>query len=160
MPRLSLWKVLKKPGVPPQILKIITSFHEDMQAEVRIGGALSEFFRVRNGLRQGCILAPIPFNLFVSAVVSTLKNDRVEFGVDVLSRHRWKSVGDRTAKSWLAVVKVAESQFADDLALYAAKLVIARFIRMTSVWRLTVSVSKTKGMASGDGLSAADVVLW
>ena len=57
-------------------------------------------------------------------------------------------------------MKVTESQFADDLALYASKLGIARFVRRTSVWGLTVSVSKTKGMASGDGLSAADIVPW
>ena len=71
VPRLALWQVLKKSGVPPQMLKIIASFHENMQAEVRIGGVLSESFRVRNGLRQGCTLAPTLFNLFFSAVVST-----------------------------------------------------------------------------------------
>ena len=41
VPRLALWQVLKKSGVPPQMLKIIIFFHEDMQAEVRIGGVLS-----------------------------------------------------------------------------------------------------------------------
>ena len=120
VPRLALWQVLKKSGVPPQMLKIIASFHEDMQAEVRIGGVLSESFRVRNGLRQGCTLAPTLFNLFFSAVVSTWRTDCVEVGVNVLSRPGRKLVGDRTAKSRLAVVKVTESQFADDLALYAS----------------------------------------
>ena len=48
----------------------IRSFHEDMQAEVKVGGALSESFAVRNGLRQGCTLAPTLFNLYFSAVVS------------------------------------------------------------------------------------------
>ena len=62
--RLALWQVLKKLGVPPLMLKISTSFHEGMQAEVRIGGVLSEYFRARNGLRQGCTLAPALFNLF------------------------------------------------------------------------------------------------
>ena len=37
MPRLALWQVLKKSGVPPEMLKIIASFHEGMQAEVRVG---------------------------------------------------------------------------------------------------------------------------
>ena len=50
MPRLALWQVLKKSGVPPQMLKVIASLHGDMQAEVRFGCALSESFRVRNGL--------------------------------------------------------------------------------------------------------------
>ena len=98
VPRLALWQVLKKLGVPPQMLKIITSFHEDTQAEVRIGGALSESFRVRNGLRQGCTQAPTLFNLFFSAVVSTWRTDCVEVGVNVLSHPGRKLVGDRTTQ--------------------------------------------------------------
>ena len=117
MPRLALWQVLKKSGVPPQMLKIITSFHEDMRAKVRISGALFESFRVRNGLHQECTLATKLFNLFFSAVVSTWRTDCVVVGVNVLSCPGRKLVGDRTAKSQLGVVKVTDSQFADDLAL-------------------------------------------
>jgi len=40
-------------------------------------------------------------------------------GVIVLFKHGRRLVGDRTAKSSLERVKVTESQFADDLALYA-----------------------------------------
>ena len=40
--------------------------------------------------------------------------------MNVLSCPGRKLVGDRTAKPWLAVVKVTESQFTDDLALYAS----------------------------------------
>ena len=82
--------------------------------------------------------------------------------MDVLSDLGRKLVGDRTAKSRLAVVKVTESQFFDDLALYVStceKLehMTAGFVKRTSRWGLTVSVCKTKGMASGDGLSVADI---
>ena len=54
-----------------------------------------------------------------------------------------------------------ESQFADDLALYASNrdnlgAVTTEFVRTTGKWGLTVSVSKRKGMAFGDGLSVAD----
>ena len=84
------------------MLKIITYFYEDMQAEVRIDGALSESFRVRNGLHQGCTLAPTLFNLFFSAVVSTWRTDCVEVGVNVLSCPGRKLVGDKIVKSQLA----------------------------------------------------------
>ena len=57
-------------------------FHEDMQAEVRIGVG------VRNGLHLGCILAPALISLFFSVMVSTW---RTEVGVDVLLLP-WKEV--------------------------------------------------------------------
>ena len=74
--------------------------------------------------------------------MSTWKTDCVKVGVDVLSHPGKKLVGDETAKSRLAVVKVTESQFVDDLghlALYAftcEKLehVTTGFVRRTSRW--------------------------
>ena len=42
-----------------------------------------------------------------------------EIGVPVLYKHGGKLVGDCTVKSRLLRVQISESQFADDLALYA-----------------------------------------
>ena len=57
IPRQALWRVLEKCGVPPTMLNIIQSFHQDMKAEVRVRSELSGAFEVKNGLRQGCTLA-------------------------------------------------------------------------------------------------------
>lgn len=51
VPREALWRVLERCGVPPRMLRIVKSFHEGMEAEVRVGATLSEGFEVRNGLR-------------------------------------------------------------------------------------------------------------
>ena len=93
--------------------------------------------------------------IYFSAVVSTWQDDCIDIGVDVLSRPGRRLIGDRTAKSSLNVVRIAESQFADDLALFAStrdKLenVTAGFVKETGRWGLTVSITKTKGMASDD----------
>ena len=43
-----------------------------MRAFIRLdGGRTSECFEVRQGLRQGCVLAPLLFNIFFTAVLST-----------------------------------------------------------------------------------------
>ena len=86
----------------------------------------------------------------------------VEAGVDVLSRHGRKLVGDRTEKSRLDVVRVTESQFADDVAIYAGsrdklESVAVKFVKEARAWGLTVSSEKTKGMALGEGLDDRDV---
>ena len=161
VPRDALWRVLGRCGVPPQMLRIVRSFHEDMQAEVRVGGVLSDTFRVRSGLRQRCTLAPTLFIIYFGAVVATWRDDCGDVGVDVLSRPGRRLVGDRTAKSRLNVVRIAESQFADDLALFAStrgKLenVTVGFMKETGRWGLTVSVTKTKGMASSEDLADSD----
>ena len=115
-----------------------------MEAEVRVGGGgvLSDTFKVRNGLRQGCTLPPTLFNIYFSAVVSTWRDDCEDLGIDVLSRPGRKLVGDRMTKSWLNVVRITESQFADYLVLYTStrdKLenVTAGFVKESGKWGLT-----------------------
>ena len=71
LPRETRWLVLEKCGVPPRLLTIVKSFHEGMQAEVSVGGSLSDTFEVRNGLQQGCTLAPTLFDINFSAVVAS-----------------------------------------------------------------------------------------
>lgn len=56
----------------------------------------------------------------VLRMVSFWRNECTEAGIDVLFKHGRKLVGDRTAKSTLEVVRVSESQFADDVALYSS----------------------------------------
>ena len=87
-----------------------------MQANVRVESLVSESFEVRNGLQQGCILAPTRFNIYFSAVVASCCGNCTETGMDVLYHHGRNLVGDRTAKLKLNVVRVTESQLVDDVA--------------------------------------------
>ena len=91
--------------------------HEGMQVELRVGASLSDCFEVRNGLRQGCTLAPTHFNIYFSAVVARWRDGCAEAGVDDLFHNERKLVGDGTAKSRLSMIRVIESHFADDVAL-------------------------------------------
>ena len=78
-------------------------------------------------------------------------------GVTVLYSHGRRLAGDHTVKSRLERVQVTESQFADDLALYAAsqtafESVGQSFAVEASHFGLTISLPKTKGLAMGAGI--------
>ena len=162
VPRNALWTVLAKCGVPPTMLSIIRSFHEGMQAGVRVGSSVTDRFEVRNGLRQGCTMVPTLFNIYFNAMVGRWRIQSVEAGVPILYKHGRKLVGDRTAKSRLLKAQVTESQFADDLALYAVtrtafESASKSFVEVASYFGLTVSLPKTKGLAVGAAVSEVDV---
>ena len=50
--------------VPEETVRLIRSFHEGMRATIRLDGTALEEISVKNGLRQGCCMAPVLFNLY------------------------------------------------------------------------------------------------
>ena len=65
-----LWEVLTRFGEPAKILTVIRQFHDGMQARVCTDDdEHSEWFDVTQGLRQGCVLSPLLFNMFFATVI-------------------------------------------------------------------------------------------
>ena len=56
-----------------KLLSGINSTYADSSAYVRIKGDLSEQFRIDSGVRQGCIMSPWLFNVYMDAVMKELK---------------------------------------------------------------------------------------
>ena len=64
------WQMLACFGVTPQVLEAIRQFHDGMRACVRNDdGRCLEWFEVAQGLRQGCVLSPLMFNIFFAAIL-------------------------------------------------------------------------------------------
>ena len=51
------------------MLKAVLSFYVDSSACVLVGNDVSEWFPVNVGLRQGCVMSPWLFNVYIVGVV-------------------------------------------------------------------------------------------
>ena len=78
--REKLWRVLDEYGVKGNLMKAIRSLYARSQACVRVGGKLSEWFSISQGVRQGCVLSPWLFNVFMDRIMREVK-DRLQGGV-------------------------------------------------------------------------------
>ena len=67
--RPALWDLMKRLGCPPKFLQMVIQLHDGQLGRVRIAGTLSKPFEIKNGVKQGCVLAPSLFSILVSAVV-------------------------------------------------------------------------------------------
>ena len=75
--RTLLWTELVRLGVPQNMISVIRQFHEGMRACVGLDGRVcSRWFAVEQGLRQGCVLAPLLFNIFFAAVINNVASTR------------------------------------------------------------------------------------
>ena len=101
------------------------------------------------------------FNRFFGAMVACWRVRCPDAGVLVKYKHGRKLVEDRTVKSRLSEVRVVETQFANDVAIYchtreAFESATCEFVCTASDWGLTVSTHKTKALVMGGNLTAAD----
>ena len=55
-----------------RFLRFLKALYQDSSCRVRVHDRLSEEFEVGTGLRQGCVLSPLLFSLYINGVVTRL----------------------------------------------------------------------------------------
>ena len=63
--RDGLFKILAKIGCPPTLISIVKPFYNNMKGTVLYNGATSDPFNILSGVKQGCVLAPTLFGIFL-----------------------------------------------------------------------------------------------
>ena len=96
------------------------AIHTGMMANVSVGGEVSESVSITNGVKQGCVLAPTLFSVFLSAMLNEPFRDMGD-GVYMQSRERADllNVAHFRAKAKTTRILMRELLFADDSALVA-----------------------------------------
>ena len=128
----------KRDGVRGKLLTAVQSFYLDSRARVRVGNDVSEWLPVNVGLRQGCVVSPLLFNVYMDGVVR-------EVNVRVLGK----------VSELLSVnggrLEINQLLYADDTALVAdseEKLcrLVSEFGRVCKRRKFRVNVGKSKVM--------------
>ena len=63
--REALWKCLRSIGVDKVLVDLIESMYKQTKCSVMVNGKITDWFEVVVGVRQGCLLSPSLFNLFL-----------------------------------------------------------------------------------------------
>ena len=155
VPHSALWCALRKLGMPDLLIDIIRSFHEGMKAKVQINGKLLEEIDVENGLRHGCAMAPVLFNLYAGLVFEqwTPRAAGLE-GVGIILLHRFDQKLFRKSTRNACESQLIDDQFADDAVLLAttragAEQAMRLYCDVAKAFGLTVSIQKIKLMVTG-----------
>ena len=71
--REGLWEKMKEYGIDGKFLRVCQNLYCDVGARVRVGKVFSERYTIEEGLRQGCILSPSLFSLFLMDLADELE---------------------------------------------------------------------------------------
>ena len=85
--RDAVWDVLRLYGIGGRLLRGVKSLYVGSETCVRVGNELSEWFPVRVGLRQGCVMSPWLFNLYTDGVVREVNAQVLGRGLKLVDRN-------------------------------------------------------------------------
>ena len=74
----SLFVKLRNRGVPEYIVRLLAFWYKQQNMFIRWGNVISESFRVSNGVRQGSILSPYLFNIYMNDLSKILNTCKVD----------------------------------------------------------------------------------
>ena len=63
-----LRNILQEMGIPDHVTYLLRKLYAGQEATVRTGHGTMDWFQIGKGVRQGCILSPLLFNLYVEYI--------------------------------------------------------------------------------------------
>lgn len=129
----TLWKIMKLYGVPSKFIRLVRMFYTDVKCSVVSEGGLTNWFNVKSGVKQGCVMSGFLFLLVVDWIMSQAVK------------------ANNTGIKWSMMEQLEDLDFADDIALLAShwnqlQRKLDRIKLYGDQTGLRINISKTKSM--------------
>ena len=136
--REGLWHKLQNYGMTGKMWRVIRNIYESVESCVLVNDERSRFFEVDVGLRQGCLMSPILFAIYINGLAEEIKAARL--GAQLVLRRE---------------ANVGILMFADDIALLADDSIqLQQLMDLTfeysRKWRFTFNYEKCAVVVFGN----------
>uniref|UniRef100_H3ASM9 Reverse transcriptase domain-containing protein n=1 Tax=Latimeria chalumnae TaxID=7897 RepID=H3ASM9_LATCH len=138
--RNDIYKILSKIGCPQKVLSLFKEFHEEMKAIIQYENETSSEFSIDTGMKQGCVLAPTGFGIFVSILLNLFNIRRLQ------------------SKRHVTQLTIRDLLFADDAAFVSnspdeLQNMMNKFSDACTKFGMVISIKKTVVMSQGTNIS-------
>ena len=88
-----LWKILKETGISEKLVfltcltSLLRNLYAGQEAMVRIRHGTIDWFQIRKGVCQSCILSPSLFNLYAESIIWNGKLNEAQTGIRIAGRN-------------------------------------------------------------------------
>ena len=149
-----LWKTLKEIGIPDHLTYLLRNLYAGQEATVRTGHGTKDWFQIRKGVRQGCILSLCLFDLYAEYIMRKAGLEEAQGGIKIAGRN------------------ISNLRYADDTTLMAEteeelKSLLMKVKEESEKVGLKFNIQKTKIMTSGpitsweiEGETVSDFNFW
>ena len=130
-----LWKILQEMGIPDHLTCLLRNLYAGQEATVRTGHGTTDWFQIRKGVGQGCILSPCLLNLYAEYIMRNPGLEEAQAGIKTARRN------------------INNLRYADDITLMAEreelKIFLMKVKEESKKVGLKFNIPETKIMASG-----------
>ena len=74
-------------GIPDHLTCLLRNLYAGQEATVRTGHGTTDWFQIRKGVHQGCILSTCLFNLYAEHIMRNAGLDEAQAGVKTAGRN-------------------------------------------------------------------------
>ena len=122
-------------GIPEHLTCLVRNLYAGQEATNRTGNGKTDWFQIRKGICQGCILSPCLFNFYAEYIMRNAGLDEAQAGMKIARRN------------------INNLRYADDTTLMAERKELKSLMltvkKESEKSGLKLNIQKTKIMASG-----------
>ena len=74
-------------GIPDHLTCLLINLYVGQEATVRTMHGTMDWFKIRKGVKQGCILSPCLFNLYTEYIMQNVRMDEAQTGIKIVGRN-------------------------------------------------------------------------
>ena len=82
-----LWKMLKEMGKADHLTCLLRNLYAGQEAAVRTGHGTTDWFQIKKGVRQGCMLSSCLFNFYSEFIMRNAGLDEAQAGIKIARRN-------------------------------------------------------------------------
>ena len=79
--------MLQEMGIPDHLSCLLRNLYVGQEATVRSRTGTTDCFQIGKGVRQGCILSPCLFNLYIEDIMKNARVDEAQAGIKIARRN-------------------------------------------------------------------------
>ena len=136
-------KLLQR-GIPLSFLNVMISWYSCLQCKVRWGESLSSWFSIKAGVRQGGILSPVFYCIYIDDLVDILMSLKV---------------GCHLKDVFLSILLYADDMALTSPSLKGLQLLLSATEQYCKTWDIMLNAKKSKNMSFGKKHSLASLHL-
>ena len=74
-------------GISDHLTCLLRNLYAGQEATVRTGHGTTDWFQIRKGIHQGCILSPCLFNLYAEHIMQNAGLDEAQAGIKIARKN-------------------------------------------------------------------------